>query len=55
MMTLTAMNHSDIAVMSRVLPALQHDMSPRSGDSGGHRLGSGLGTVWGDHIISSWR
>lgn len=30
-MTLTTMSHSDITVMSRVLPALQHDMSPHLG------------------------
>lgn len=31
MMTLATVSHSDITVMSRVLPALQHEVSPHLG------------------------
>lgn len=41
MMTVTTVNHGEVTVMSRVLPALQHEMSPHFGD------GSSLGMVWG--------
>ena len=40
MMTVTTVNHGEVTVMSRVLPALQHETSPHFEDGGS------LGMVW---------